>query len=62
MPLIEVRAFEHRFDDDAVVAQLIEQLTDAFVRVYGEELRPQVEVVVHPIPKRLWGFGGATRA
>lgn len=62
MPIIEVKAFEHRFEDDEQAARRIAKLTDAFVEVHGEALRPEVEVILQPIPKRLWGFGGAPRS
>lgn len=61
MPIIEVKAFDHRFADDEKALRLIAALTDAFVEVHGEEIRPEVEVILVPIPRRLWGFGGATR-
>ena len=60
MPLIEVKAFEHRFDD-AKAKLLIEKLTDALVAVYGEPARDETWVILHGISKQLWGFGGKVR-
>lgn len=61
MPFVEVKAFEHRFEDDEKAAALIEKLTAAFVEVYGEEVGAETEVVLHGIPPRHWGFGGSRR-
>jgi 4-oxalocrotonate tautomerase len=61
VPFIEVKAFEHRFEDDEKAALLIEKLTDAFGEVYGEEARRETEVVLHGVSRRHWGFGGERR-
>jgi phenylpyruvate tautomerase PptA (4-oxalocrotonate tautomerase family) len=62
MPLIEVKAFERRFEDDAVAERLIARLTDAMCEVFGEQVREEVWVVVEGVSPRRWGFGGEVRA
>ena len=61
MPIIEVKAFAHRFEDQETAARLITGLTEAFGAVYGEDAQRETEVILHPIPPKLWGIGGATR-
>jgi 4-oxalocrotonate tautomerase len=61
MPLIEVRAFEHRFEDDEKAALLIQKLTDALVDVYGEAAREETWVVLDGVSPKHWGFGGKRR-
>ena len=41
MPLIEVKAFDRRFEDDEATERLIAGLTDALCEVFGEEVRMQ---------------------
>lgn len=62
MPLIEVKAFERRFEDDEVPARLIAALTDAMCDVFGEQVREEVWVVVEGVSPKRWGFGGQVRA
>jgi 4-oxalocrotonate tautomerase len=61
MPIIEVKAFESRFDDPKTSARLIARLTDALCDVYGEELRAETWVILDGVDKRQWGFGGEVR-
>lgn len=61
MPIIEVKAFEQRFEDDATAQRLIEGLTDAFVGVFGEGVRDETWVLLTGVPPRQWGFGGKVR-
>jgi 4-oxalocrotonate tautomerase len=61
MPIIEVKAFERRFEDDEIARQLIAKLTDAFVDVYGEAVREETWVVLDGVPPARWGFGGKVR-
>jgi len=58
MPYVEIKAFESRFEDEAVAERLIAALTDAVCEVFGESARDQTWVVVEGVPKRHWGFGG----
>jgi 4-oxalocrotonate tautomerase len=62
MPLIEVKAFEHRFDDAEKANELIAKLTDAVTAVYGEEMREETWVILGGVEPRHWGFGGKVRS
>ena len=62
MPIIEVKAFDRRFDNDEDAARLlIERLTDALVQTYGEDLRDETWVILEGVSPRRWGFGGQVR-
>jgi 4-oxalocrotonate tautomerase len=61
MPLIEVKAFERRFEDQEKAEQLINRLTEAMVEVYGEAVREETWVVLDGVSPRHWGFGGKVR-
>jgi phenylpyruvate tautomerase PptA (4-oxalocrotonate tautomerase family) len=61
MPLIEVKAFESRFDDDAKAALLIEKLTAALGEVYGQDLADETWVILQGYPPAHWGFAGTRR-
>ena len=58
MPYIEVKATENRLADPAVRERLIAELTDAACRVFGEDVRPHIWVVVEAVPGQQWGVGG----
>jgi len=62
MPLIEVKAFERRFEDAEAAPRLIAALTDAMCDVFGEDVRDEVWVVVEGVSPSRWGFGGKVRA
>ena len=62
MPLIEVRAFESRFADEARTKELIAALTDALVSLYGEDVRAETWVIVDGVSPAHWGFGGEVRS
>jgi 4-oxalocrotonate tautomerase len=62
VPLIEVKAFERRFEDEQVAEQLIAKLTDAMCAVFGEDAREEIWVVVEGVSPSRWGFGGKVRA
>lgn len=61
MPLIEVKAFERRFDDPEAGERLIAALTDALCEVFGEEAREETWVVLEGVEPARWGFGGRVR-
>jgi 4-oxalocrotonate tautomerase len=61
VPIIEVKAFERRFEDAEVSERLIAKLTDALCEVYGEDLRQETWVLLEGVPPSRWGFGGETR-
>ena len=63
MPIIEVKAFDRRFDaDQEKVEALIKGLTDAFAEVYGAEHRQETWVLLDGVSPMRWGFGGKLRA
>jgi 4-oxalocrotonate tautomerase len=62
MAIIEVKAFDWRFADEATAAALIARLTDAFVDVYGEEHRAETWVILDGVRPDRWGFGGEVRS
>jgi 4-oxalocrotonate tautomerase len=62
MAIIEVRAFDYRFEDEETAARLIAKLTDAFVEVCGEAAREETWVILEGVSPRRWGFGGKVRA
>jgi 4-oxalocrotonate tautomerase len=61
MPLIEVKAFEGRFEDEEKSNLLIARLTEAMVEVYGEPVRDETWVVLDGVSPKHWGFGGKVR-
>lgn len=61
MPIIEVKAFDRRFDDDETSAKVISELTDALCSVMGEEVRSETWVVLQGVEPSKWGFGGDVR-
>jgi 4-oxalocrotonate tautomerase len=58
VPYIEVKATERRFEDDGAAERLITALTDAACSVFGEDARPNIWVVVDPVPAARFGVGG----
>lgn len=61
MPLIEVKAFERRFEDPDAAEHLIAALTDALCDVFGEEAREETWVVLEGVAPSRWGFAGKVR-
>jgi 4-oxalocrotonate tautomerase len=61
VPIIEVKAFEQRFEDEETARLLIAKLTDALVDICGEALREETWVVLEGVSPRHWGFGGHIR-
>ena len=57
MPLIEVKVYDTRINDETV-SKLIEKMTDAMVECTSEEIRPLTWVIVEGVPKKQWGHGG----
>lgn len=57
MPHFNVQMFEEVLDGN-VEPKIIRALTDAVVKVYGEQARPLVVVELFGIPQRRWGLGG----
>jgi 4-oxalocrotonate tautomerase len=57
VPLVELKLIEGTTTADQKI-ELIERLTDAVVSVRGEDLRPDIWVVITEVPSRAWGAGG----
>ncbi len=61
MPIVEISAFESRFDDDQVTREVIARVTDALCEVFGEGVREETWVIVKGVRPEHWGFGGEVR-
>jgi 4-oxalocrotonate tautomerase len=61
MPLIEVKAFDRRFEDPEKSEKLIAGLTDALCEVFGEDAREETWVILQGVMPSNWGFGGEVR-
>lgn len=61
MPLIEVKAFDRRFDDPEASERLIAGLTDALCEVFGEDARAETWVLLQGVEPSKWGFAGKVR-
>ena len=61
MPLIEVKLYEGRLNEETAPA-LIEKFTNVLVEVYGEGMREHVTVLLEEVPKRNWGVAGKASA
>jgi 4-oxalocrotonate tautomerase len=57
MPLIEVKVYDTRINDETV-PKLIEKLTDALVECTSEAIRPETWVIVEGVSPKQWGRGG----
>jgi 4-oxalocrotonate tautomerase len=57
MPLIEVKVYDTRINDETV-PKLIAKMTDAMVECTSEEIRPLTTVLVEGLPAKQWGIGG----
>jgi 4-oxalocrotonate tautomerase len=60
MPIIEVRMFDRRIDDQSA-AEVVKRLTDALCAAVGEEVREETWVIVEGVSPKRWGFGGSLR-
>jgi 4-oxalocrotonate tautomerase len=61
VPVVEVTAFEQRFQDQESNERLIAAVTDAVCDVFGEGVRSETWVILNPVPRERWGFGGVVR-
>ncbi|AKU15438.1 tautomerase family protein [Luteipulveratus mongoliensis] len=59
MPLINVKVIEGVFSDTQK-GEIVRDLTDAMVRIEGENLRPVTWVVIEDVKSGEWGVGGNT--
>ena len=57
MPVVEVKLYEERMDQETV-KKLIEKVTDAVVECTSEQLREHTWVIVTGPAARHWGHGG----
>jgi 4-oxalocrotonate tautomerase len=60
MPIIEVKMFDRRVDDQSA-AEVVKQLTDGLCAAVGEEVREETWVIVEGVSPKRWGFGGSLR-
>lgn len=58
MPLVNVKVFADRLDDDTFSEQLTRAITEAVVGVCGEGSRDATWVMVEGVPRSQWSFGG----
>lgn len=61
MPIIEVKAFSHRFEREDACAELVERLTDVVRELFGEAAAQETWVVLEGVSPQHWGFGGVLR-
>jgi phenylpyruvate tautomerase PptA (4-oxalocrotonate tautomerase family) len=61
VPIIEMKAFEQRFEDPAIADELIKRLTEAVASVYGEDVARETWVLLEGHSPAHWGFGGSLR-
>ncbi|GAA2597885.1 hypothetical protein GCM10010399_30700 [Dactylosporangium fulvum] len=59
MPFIEVKILDRRLTA-RTQEDLAEQVTQAVVNVFGEDIRSQTWVVLTPVPADRWAIGGGT--
>jgi 4-oxalocrotonate tautomerase len=57
MPLVEVKVLENVFSQ-AQKLELIERMTDVFIDLEGEHMRPVTTVLVEEVSGGSWGIGG----
>ena len=57
MPLIEVKLYDRRINDE-VVPKVIEKMTDAICDVIGDDIRDHTRVLVEGRSPKQWGIGG----
>ena len=56
MPLIEVKLYDRRINDE-VVPKVIEKMTDAICDVIGDDIRDHTWVLVEGLSPKQWGIG-----
>ena len=61
MPIIEVKAFPHRFEDEKVTARLVEQFTNVVREAFGDAAAAETWVILEGVEPKHWGFGGSLR-
>jgi 4-oxalocrotonate tautomerase len=58
MPIVEIKLFDTRANDEETVRNLIEKVTDAVVECTSEAIRDETWVLVQGFPKNQWGLAG----
>jgi 4-oxalocrotonate tautomerase family enzyme len=58
MPIINIKFIKDVVATDEQKAELIVKMTDTFVEVLGDVVRPFVYVVIDETPVGLWGIAG----
>ena len=61
MPLVTIKVFEDRLDDDQFADKLTSAVTDAVVSVCGGTSQQNTWVVVEGVPRGQWSFGGVRK-
>lgn len=57
MPLVNVKVIEGVFSDEQKT-EMVGSLTEAMVRIEGENMRPVTWVVIEEVKSGHWGIGG----
>jgi 4-oxalocrotonate tautomerase len=57
MPLVEVKVLENVFTNEQK-GELIDRMTEVFVDLEGEHMRPVTTVLVEEVHGGSWGIGG----
>lgn len=57
MPIVNVKVIEGAFSD-AQKHAMIDEITNAIVKIGGDGIRPAVHVLVEEITSGMWGIGG----
>jgi 4-oxalocrotonate tautomerase family enzyme len=60
MPFVNVQHMAGLFSEEQV-RSLIHDITEAYVRIGGEGIRPAVTVVVNEVADGYWGSGGGVK-
>lgn len=57
MPIVNVKVLAGAFSAEQKHA-MIDEITEAMVKIGGEGMRPAIHVLVEDIPSGMWGIGG----
>jgi 4-oxalocrotonate tautomerase len=58
MPLIQVKLYDHRLEDETVAPRIVSALTNALASVVGESVRDGTWVILDTVPPGHWGIAG----
>jgi len=58
MPIINIRFIKDVVATEEQKAELIQRMTDTFVDVLGDVVRPFTYCIIDEVPIGLWGIGG----